>query len=124
MAQVPDVIPCDPNPPVCNANGTRYDPGGPPTTGTQIPDRLGAGARRHVQVEHHDLRPMALHLLGERVQVVGLGEDVDVGLAFQQLAQPAAHERVVVGEHYADARSDSGAVELRAPVGGEAQVRL
>ncbi len=66
----------------------------------QLGDRVEAGAARHVEVEHQHARPVRLrHPDGGR-DVAGLGHDLQAGLRVEQQPQPAAHDRVVVGDHH------------------------
>jgi hypothetical protein len=36
------------------------------------------------------------------LDVAGLGQNLEIGLCSEQLLEPAAHDRVVVGDHYPD----------------------
>ena len=57
--------------------------------------------------------------------VVDLGDDAEVGLAVEQLAQPVAHDRMVVGEEHAgDQRSGHRDVLGRQPQRHLGAVRL
>ena len=47
---------------------------------------------------------MAAHVAPGAVDVAGLGDDLEVVLRFEQQAQAAAHDGVVVGDHDPDRR--------------------
>ena len=56
----------------------------------------------HVQVEQQDVGAQLAQRRERRLDVRGLGHDVDVGVGGEQRAQPAAHDRMVIRHH--DAR--------------------
>ena len=59
---------------------------------------------RHIEIEHKDGRMMTTHVASSPVHVAGFGDDLEVGLGVEQEAQPAAHDRMVVGDHDANRR--------------------
>jgi hypothetical protein len=68
----------------------------------QPSDRFAARTVRHTQVKHQHVRPVPSDMSKDRRQVTGFGDDLDVILAFEQHAQRATHERVVIGKDHAD----------------------
>src|SRR3954454_20546291 len=59
---------------------------------------LQAGHARHRHVEHAQVRARGERLLEGLDAVGGLGDDLHVGLAFDQQLQAAAHDAVIVGD--------------------------
>ena len=70
--------------------------------GDDPPGRLDAVDHRHADVHQHDVGPLAQHDLDRLGAVAGLADDVDVGRRAQQHAEPAAHQRLIVGDDHGD----------------------
>ena len=88
------------------------------------PGRLDPVEHGHADVHQHDVGPQAPRL-GDRVLAVGrLADDRHLRLALEDLAQPDAHERLVVGDQDAsssDRQQDAdGEAAARAAAGVEA----
>ena len=56
----------------------------------------------HVQIEHEHVRMVTSHVAASRLDILGLGDDLEAVLVVQQLAQPASDDRVVIGDHDSD----------------------
>ena len=67
-----------------------------------IGDRLQARAAGHVQIEHEHIRGVTAHIASRAVEVTGLGNHFEPGLAVEQQSQATAHDGVIVGEHDPD----------------------
>jgi len=52
----------------------------------------------HIEIEHQHGRVVTAYVATGIVDVAGLGDDLKTGLGVQQQLQPAAHDRVVIGE--------------------------
>ena len=68
----------------------------------QLPDCFAAGPVRHAKVEHEHVRLAAADVAGDRCDVDGFGNYLDVVLAVEQQPQTAAHQRMVVSKDHAD----------------------
>ena len=66
------------------------------------PDPLVGTARRHADVGHHDVRPLRVDRVEQRVEVPAHGGDLEVGLRLEQAPHSLADEVVVVGHHDPD----------------------
>ena len=67
----------------------------------ELARRLQAGHAGHRDVEDHEVHVVRERPLDRLRPVVDLGDDAEVGLAVEQLAQPVAHDRMIVGEEHA-----------------------
>ena len=56
----------------------------------------------HADAHQHDIRVEACGEFERLLAVDGFAHDFDVGLAVQDDAEAAAHERLVVGDQHAD----------------------
>jgi nucleotide-binding universal stress UspA family protein len=84
----------------------------------QLRDGRQRGLVAEVEVEHQHLGADRAHLAQRVLHGRGLGDDLEVVLGLQHEAQPAAHDRVVVGQH--DPRRSSighGPAPYRPPPG-------
>ena len=63
---------------------------------------LEAGQARHLVVEHGHTRPVRFDLPSAVFAVVSFGQDFEARVGFDDLAQPGAQQRMVVGNHEAN----------------------
>ena len=80
-----------------------------------LPSRLQPGHPRHGDVQDGQVDVPAPGELDGLGAVAGLGDHHQVGLAVQDQPQPAAHQRVVVGQQ--DPGLVAGHVAIRVPIG-------
>ncbi len=62
------------------------------------PRRFDAVEHRHANVHEHDVRPQEPHFGDRLLPVAGLAHDRHLRVAFEDLAQSDAHERLIVGD--------------------------
>ena len=67
----------------------------------ELARRLQAGHARHRHVQDGQVDVVGERSLDRLGSVVDLGDDAEVGLPAEQLPQPAADDRVIVGEQHA-----------------------
>jgi len=68
--------------------------------------QLGNGGQArlagHVEIEHEDVGLVAVDAAARGVHLAGLGDDGHVLLGVEEQLQSGPHDRVIVGEQYAD----------------------
>jgi hypothetical protein len=63
-----------------------------------LPRRFDPIHQRHADVQDGDVRLRSQRLADGVAAVAGLGDDFPFGSLFENLAQPLAHQRVIVAE--------------------------
>jgi len=65
-------------------------------------DGIQARAAGHVQIQHQYVGPVGPDVTEDRLDVPGLGQDVELALCLEQHPQAAAHHRMVIRDHDPD----------------------